>query len=343
MAGAPLVPINSIGGIVSTFISLGRTSARTALVVVLSVFSFAAAPMAATADDTLPLPWPLPGSPPLPPDYTVPYLPGVNTICADGHFGCWNDLLVLLRQKRASLGCDHEAIAADAYVTITEGLKQRTADGFWSRPRRLTHEARQYAQEYLDQSTRWHSGNTATVAPVWQVALQAMQDRTQTGVGDLLLWLNAHIRRDNPIRAIEQSEGVLRTDGLMPAASGRPDHDRVSDALQDLLVPMLSHNAAFYDPTADDAVELFGMVMDPKGLYALISSWREEAWRNAEQLRHARAAGGVNGTAYQAKLAEINQAALAGAEFIKAATLATPDQTAARDAYCASHVGSLDN
>jgi hypothetical protein len=322
----------------STF-RLKSFSARIALALFFAVFSLATVPVVSRADDVLPLPWPAPGSPPLPPDYTVPYLSGVNTICADGHFGCWNDLLDLLKQKRAALGCDHEAIAADAYVTITSGLKQRTQDGFWVRPDRLTHEARQYAQEYLDQSANWHSGNTTAVAPAWQVAFQAMQDRTQTGIGDLLLWLNAHIRRDNSIRAIEQSEGVLRTAGLMPEASGREDHNRVSDALQDLLVPMLSHNAAVYDPTVDDGVQLFGMVMDPKGLYALISDWREEAWRNAEQLRHARAEGGVDGVAYQTKLAEINQAAYDGALFIKAATLATPDQTATRDAYCAAHVG----
>jgi hypothetical protein len=323
---------------VSTLVQGWRFSVRITLALVFIVSSCALAPAAARADDPLPLPWPAPDSPPLPPDYTVPFLPGVNTICARGQFGCWDDLLTLLKQKRTVLGCDHEAIAADAYVTITEGLKQRTHDGFWDRPDRLTHEGRQYAQEYLDQSANWHSGNLAAVAPPWQVALQAMQDKTQTGVGDLLLWLNAHIRRDNPIRAIEQSEGVLRTSALMPGASGRPDHDKVSAALASMLEPMLAHNAAIYDPTADDGAEVFGTVMDPKGLYSLIASWREEAWRNAEQLRHARDAGGVNGVLYQSKLAEINQAAYAGAVFIKAATLATPDQTAARDAYCASHI-----
>jgi hypothetical protein len=330
----------------STFRLKGRSGvlATLALAIVATCLAAAAptatvspisAPAVAQADGVLPLPWPPPDSPPLPPDYTVPYLPGVHTICADGHFGCWNDLLTLLTQRRADLGCDHQAIAADAYVTITEGLKQRTLDGFWDRPDRLTHEARQYAQEYLDQSARWASGDHAGTAPAWQVAMQAFRDRSQTGIGDLLLWLNAHIRRDNPIRAIEQSQGVLRTDGLMPGASGRPDHDKVSTALASLLKPMLEHNAAIYDPTVDDGEEVFGMVMDPRGLYALISDWREEAWRNAEQLRHARAEGGVEGAAYQAKLQEINQSALAGAEAIKAATLATPDQTAARDAYCA--------
>jgi hypothetical protein len=34
--------------------------------------------------------------------------------------------------------------------------------------------------------------------------------------------LNGHIRRDNPVRAVEQTEGVLRVAGEMPAASESP-------------------------------------------------------------------------------------------------------------------------
>ena len=74
-----------------------------------------------------------------------------------------------------------------------------------------------------------------------------------------------------------------------------------------------------------------------RGLYALISTWREESWRNAEQLRHARAPGGVDGPLYQAKLAEIEASARAGAEAILAATATTPAANAQRNAYCAAH------
>ena len=133
---------------------------------------------------------------------------------------------------------------------------------------------------------------------------------------------------------------MLRIDGDMPAASGRPDHDRISDVLANALQPMLDHLAAHYDPTIDDAADLFGMVIDEKGLYALISSWREESWRNAEQLRHARADSGVTGPAYQAKLAEIEASAQAGAAVIRASTLTTPEQNNTRNAYCAAHRNS---
>jgi hypothetical protein len=50
-------------------------------------------------------------------------------------------------------------------------------------------------------------------------------------------------------------------------------------------------------------------------------------------LRHARAVGGVDGALYQAKLAEIEATAKAGADAILAATLTDP----ARNAYCETH------
>jgi hypothetical protein len=285
-----------------------------------------------------PVPWPLPGSPPLPPDLTVPYLPAVNPLCPGGELSCIQQLESLLQDRTTALACDHDAVFADAYVTITRALiAATTTPGYFTRADRVNHEARQYAQEYFDQYERWHAGDTSSVSPAWRIAFQAAHDQSVTALGDLLLQLNAHIRRDNPIRAVEQSEGVLRVEGNMPAASGRPDHDRISDVLQDALEPMLDHLARRYDPTIDDGADLFGMWVDQKGLYALVSSWREESWRNAEQLRHARAAGGVEGKPYQDKLAEIEQSARVGAELIRATNRATPEQNQERAAYCAVH------
>jgi uncharacterized protein DUF5995 len=286
------------------------------------------------------VPWPAPGSPPLPPDLTVPYLPAVGpVICRDGKLSCFSELEAELVNRTRALGCDHDAIFTDAYLTITRALLAVTDRGdFFDRPDRVTHEARTYAQEYFDQYDRWQAGGRASVSPSWAIALQAADNETVTALGDLLLQLNAHIRRDNPIRAVEQTEGVLRLPGEMPAASGRPDHDRISDVLQDALETMLDHLAQHYDPTIDDGADLFGMLIDQKGLYALISTWREESWRNAEQLRHARAAGGVDGPLYQAKLAEIEQSAQAGARVIRAATGTTREQNAQRNAYCSVHV-----
>jgi hypothetical protein len=296
---------------------------------------------AAPAAGQAPLPWPAPGSPPLPPDLTVPYLPAVEpVVCVGGELSCFSDLEAELLQRTDTLGCDHDAVFSDAYLTVTRALIDATTrPGFFDRPDRINHEARSYAQEYFDQYDGWHTGG-GSVSPSWQLAFHAAAEESVTAGGDLLLQLNAHIRRDNPIRAVEQTEGVLRIGGDMPAASGRPDHDRISDVLQDALEPMLDNLAEQYDPTIDDGADLFGTFIDQKGLYALISAWREESWRNAEELRHARAAGGVDGPLYQAKLTRIEQSAKAGAEVIRAATRTTPEQNAARNAYCAAHVGN---
>ena len=287
-----------------------------------------------------PLPWPAPGSPPLPPDYTVPYRPAVQPVhCPQGEFLCWVNLENELVDRTAAVGCHHGAIFSDAYISITRALKDATSSGLWSRGDRVTHEAKNYAQEYFTNRDAWYAGRRGAVAPSWKVAFAAADSQAVTALGNVLLDLNAHIRRDNPIKAVEQTAGVLRVEGRMPAASGRPDHDKISDVLQDTLEPMLDHIAAVYDPTIDDGADMFGMFVDQEGLYSLISTWREESWRNAEQLRHARAAGGIAGPLYRAKLAQIEESARVGAEVIKAATLTTPGQNATRNAYCAAHFG----
>ena len=284
------------------------------------------------------LSWPGTGTESLPPDPTVPYLPAVApVICPNGEPACLGALSAELDARTAALGCDHDAVFSDAYLTITKALRDATrTPGFFDRPDRVTHEAKTYAQEYFDQYDRWHAGDASTVSPAWQVAFSAAERQSVTAIGDLMLALNAHIRRDNPIRALEQPDGVLRTPGEMPAASGKPDHELVNDVLAGAMDSMLTRLAQRYDPTIDDA-RLDGTVLDPDGLYSIIAAWREEAWRDAEELRHARAAGGVDGPLYRAKLAEIEAAAKSGADAILAATLTDPGANAARNAYCDTH------
>jgi Family of unknown function (DUF5995) len=282
------------------------------------------------------VPWPGVGTEHLPPDPTVPYLPAVPpVICPAGEAACIDELAAALERRTGALGCSHDAAFSDAYLTITRALAAATGTGFFDRPDRVRHEARTYAQEYLDQYDRWHSGDRASVSPAWRIAFRAARRQSVTAIGDLMLALNAHIRRDNPIRAVEQTEGVLRVPGLMPAASGKPDHERVNTVLQNTMAPMLHHLASRYDPTIDDLPPLFGTVIDPNSLYSIIAAWREESWRNAEQLRHARALGGVDGPLYQAKLAQIEASAKAGAEVILAATRTTHRANRKRNRYCA--------
>jgi hypothetical protein len=281
--------------------------------------------------------WPGTGTEYLPPDPTVAYLPAVPPlICPDGAPACLAALAADLRARTDALGCDHAAVFNDAYLTITQALQAATGTPrFFDRPDRVNHEAKTYAQEYFDQYDRWHAGEpSASASPAWVVAFEAAQRQSVTALGDLMLALNAHIRRDNPIRAVEQTEGVLRVPGEMPAASGKPDHERVNVVLANAMAGMLTRLAQRYDPTIDDGAEVAGTAMDYGALCEIIAAWREESWRNAEQLRHARAAGGVDGAPYRAKLAEIEATAKAGADAIRAATMTDPASNAARNAYC---------
>ena len=274
----------------------------------------------------------------LPLDPTVPYLPALPPVlCPNGEHACVTALATELGTRADSLGCDHAAVFSDAYLTITRAIAQATGTpGFFARADRVNHEARTYAQEYFDQYQRWHA-DPSSAGPAWQVAFRAARDQSVTAIGDLLLAINAHIRRDNPIRAVEQAEGVLRVPGAMPAASGKPDHERVNTVLANAMDELLTRLAERYDATIDDGTQIAGYTMDPRGMYALIGAWREESWRNAEQLRHARAAGGIDGVLYQAKLAQIEATAKASADAILAATLTTPESNAARNAYCEAH------
>ena len=81
--------------------------------------------------------------------------------------------------------------------------------------------------------------------------------------------------------------------GEMPAASGKPDSERINVVLQNAMDRMLTRLAQRYDPRIDDRPPLFG-TLDPDGLYSIIATWREESWRNAE-LRHARARAASTG------------------------------------------------
>jgi hypothetical protein len=283
-------------------------------------------------------PWPYAGTEQLPLDPTVPYLPAIPPVlCPDGEHACVTALATELGARTDALGCDHAAVFSDAYVTITRAIERATGTpGYFDRPDRVNHEARTYAQEYFDQSQRWNA-DPSSAGPAWQVALRAAREQSVTAIGDLMLAINAHIRRDNPIRAVEQAEGVLRVPGEMPAASGKPDHERVDAVLANAMDELLTHLAQRYDPTIDDGTQVAGWSMDPSGLYTIVAAWREESWRNAEQLRHARAAGGTDGLLYQAKLAQIEAAAKTSADAILAATRTDPDSNAARNAYCQAH------
>src|SRR6188472_3378299 len=141
-----------------------------------------AAVVLAVASARAQLPWPGPGTEQLPPDPTVPYLPAVApVICPAGEAACLSTLAEKLRRRTKALGCDHDAVFSDTYLTITRALGDATGTpGFFDRPDRVTHEARTYAQEYLDAYDRWHAGDRSSVSPAWRITFRAARRQSVT-------------------------------------------------------------------------------------------------------------------------------------------------------------------
>ena len=233
--------------------------------------------------------WADTGTDHLPPDRTVPYLPAVPPlICPNGEHACLGALATELGTRTNALGCDHAAVFSDAYLAITQALQDATATpGFFDRPDRINHEARTYAQEYFDQYDRWHAGApSGSASPAWEVAFRA----TTPPVRDRARRSDAGAQRAHSPR---QSDPRRRADRRRPADTGR--HARCvrqagSRAGERGAPPRDDDDAHAarrrqYDPTLDDGASL----LDPHPMYSIIAAWREESWRNAEQLRHARA------------------------------------------------------
>src|SRR4029077_14797436 len=109
-------------------------------------------------------------------------------------------------------------------------------------------------------------------------------------------------------------------------------HDRVNIILNAVEDDIIAELARRFDPTVDDTNLPTGI--DDAGVFQLLASWREKAWRNAEALAAA-------ATPVQRDLVEqaIENDAATEAKTIVAATRNPPlsGGSAARDAYCAAH------
>ena len=258
------------------------------------------------------------------PPVPVPYTPYTGPVCTDGAPQCIDDVISEMERRFAPLdaSCDHDAVFSLAYLRVTQNVQQATQDGYFHDRTWLTQLDALFAHLYFDTMDRWNAGRKSEVAPAWRTALQASDDRSMTGLGDFLLNMNAHINNDFP--------HALATVGLSAAdgTSHKPDHNAYNDRLDSLYVPVFREETARFDPTFDQYD--VGPV-DDVGVGAIMRGWREMVWRHAEDLVTAK-------TPVQKALAEqaIEQYAASQAAMIRA-TFASPDHSAARDAYCATH------
>jgi hypothetical protein len=250
--------------------------------------------------------------------------PGPVPGCVRASIGCIDYELASLRATQDRFGCDHRAVFATTYLTLTQLLRDTVAHqpDFLMDPDYLYYEDALFADYYFASIDAWIAGRP--VPGAWRVAFETAASGDASAAQDMLLGINAHVQRDMPF--------VLATLGLHTpsGASRKGDHDRVNDVLNRAYGPVVTAVAQRYDPTVSTtnpntpADQLAGL--------ELVKTWRENVWRNAERLLNA---------STPEERASVEQSIEANAETTArsiAAGQEPPGHRADRDAYCRAHL-----
>lgn len=265
------------------------------------------------------------------PSLSWTYQPNSSDDCVAGRITCVDRTITAMRKRLDPLAasCDHAAVFSLAYLRTTE-VYRRTAEtpGFYQDPGYVNHEDATFAALYFSAFDNWSAGRLAKVPPAWRIAFDAGANRRVSGVGDLLLGMNAHVNRDLPFTLA--AIGLTAPDG----SSRKPDHDKVDEMLNQVVEPLIDEEAARFDPQIEPLTTPYGVGYT--GLMQLLVAWRESAWRQAEQL----VAAPDDATRDRVASSIEAQAAL-NAKAIVAATsyLAPVNSTRSRDQFCADRAG----
>jgi len=302
----------------------------TAVVGALAALAFVlpAAPAAAEpADDP-----PFIGWTALLPPLASQYEPTSEDDCVAGRTSCVRRTIREMERRLEPLGagCSHSAVFALAYLRTTEEyLHSSSTDGFYREPAFVNHQDVVFAEMYFDAYDAWSAGRVERVPPAWRVAFGAADEGRVSGVGDLLLGMNAHVNRDLPFALA--AIGLVAPDG----SSRKVDHDRVNVMLNAVVEPLMAEEAARFDPTMKAPRTPYGVGYT--ALMQLLLAWREAAWRQAELLVAA------PDDATRARVAaSIERNAALNAQVIATGTRYLPPltSTGSRDRYCAVHTGA---
>ena len=263
--------------------------------------------------------------------WTDDYVPSSDNDCVAGRPSC-------LKQTRKELGrilaetgkaCSHDAVFALAYTRITQTYAwSRDLPGYYEDLPYLNHMDAVFAKYYTDAYYAYRAGDRAAVPRAWLTAFDAAAGRRVTGIGDLLLGMNAHINRDLPF--VLAATGLVRPDG----SSGKADYDKVEQFLNDASEAMMAEAAARFDPTLDDVDDPLGAAYGT--VMQIISAGRENAWRNAEALVSAPTA---DARALVAADIEAQADALAQTILLSQSYVPPLTSTTSRDTWCSLHAG----
>ena len=256
---------------------------------------------------------------PLDPESTNP--------CNRGEARCVDLVVTEMRRRLDSLAraCHHHAAFALMYLRVTQavGHEARLRLGLAER-RYLAHLDAVFAQLYFNAFDAWTSGRDESVASAWRIAFDAANDRRVTGMGDLLLGMNAHISRDLPFAVASIGPGG-EEEGVRKRA-----YDRVNDLLGRVQTPILEEVARRFDPTIT-RTQLPAISVTPRDIGKVLRGWRDEAYRDGRRLLEA-----PTDAERAAAASAIEDKAAARGALIAAATsrVAFSDAGKARDRHC---------
>ena len=310
----------------------GGTSARVVCALLLAAL-LALTPAAATAEVIPPTTTSL-----LPALLDSPNLTGFDSsspdACTAGRPSCLKDVIKEMTKRSDQLiaGCEHNAAFSLLYLRVTEALRDHISSdpALFEHPDFITHQDNLFARMYWRAYDRWQSGQRAGVPEAWLVALDAAGSKSMPALGDLYLGINAHVLADLPVLLYQL--GLADENG----DSRKPDHDAVNVVLRDVFEPAIHELAQRLDPTMSMADPLPWTTADGDALFQALAGWREQAWREAEQL-----AAAPDDATRQAVFNTIEGYATTQALSLRA-TLAYPPllagtQRASRYAFCLAH------
>ena len=244
--------------------------------------------------------------------------------CSSGSFSCIDKTIADMTRRFDSLAptCSHDAVFSLLYLRVTERYKQVAATpGFFLDPRKVNYEDAVFSDLYTGAFDDWHANLPGTVPPVWRLAFAAADARQVTGSGDSLLGMAAHILRDLPF--------TLYHIGMVD----HRDHLAVNTMLRSVYESATKELARRFDPTISAAYLVPGT---QQTFMEVVTQWREQGWRNAQDLTAA-----PDATARQQVADRIERDAWATALTIYLGTRYPVQQaTVVRDTYCASHWNS---
>src|SRR5439155_13117267 len=163
--------------------------------------------------------------------------------CQDGGMECPRDTIdeMIRRWRPLDRACDHKAVFALTYLRTTQTYYRtvRRDPGFFSDLAWINHEDAVFGKLYFQAYDRYQAGRPVPAA--WRIAFDAAKSPNLTGIGDLLLGMNAHIDRDLPYALADV--GLVKPDG----SSRKADHDKVNLFLDRVIDPLQKELARRYD------------------------------------------------------------------------------------------------